>query len=512
MLLTEAFVVSKGKDPAGNLIAYIDPNKPENKETFKYKDIFKTHGAKWGGKYWYWYIGKTKDQWQNVYSKLIEPALKDVHKLEGAPEEESQASLVSSLDAIISDLSGAPTAAPGEEGISPEQKKEVVDRLGRFKDMLINLDNDEEFKRTMKTIAAFKNSQGHQYSLWNSILIWLQNPNATFVMSKIRWSRYNRNVKPDAKPIIIRSPSKTALRPYSKQQKDDITQKYIQSLGKSSYGELNIGERDKLGIALRGAFGGHSFDFTPAFDVADTVQIEGKEDYLKDVEQYKQIKWFEDNMISDAVRPIYSALNEFAKENGITVNLVDALKGGSRGVSKSGTIDILKSEGNDVGVTKTLAHEITHELLHQNYLKNKNSKYAQYFVGTGAGRDLVEQQAELSAWIVMASYGFDLKTSSLNYVAIWGADKDAMIRVFDTVTGVVNALLDYINNHINKSAPAPTTEPAAVTEASGKRIAPAKHITPMDVAGFLGVKNDYQQVLNKAKTELVESFNRFLKK
>lgn len=39
--LNEAFVVSKRYDGKGNPIAYIDPNKPENKDTFKYKDILK---------------------------------------------------------------------------------------------------------------------------------------------------------------------------------------------------------------------------------------------------------------------------------------------------------------------------------------------------------------------------------------------------------------------------------------------------------------------------------------
>lgn len=117
---------------------------------------------------------------------------------------------------------------------------------------------------------------------------------------------------------------------------------------------------------------------------------------------------------------------------------------------------------------------------------------------------MVEQQAELSAWMVMASYGFDLKTTSLNYVAIWGADKDAMIRVFDTVTGVVNLLLDYINGHLN--------QPVSETEGAPANIRPARHITPMDVAKTLGVTDEYNQVLNQAKNSLNENFYNLLKK
>jgi hypothetical protein len=118
---------------------------------------------------------------------------------------------------------------------------------------------------------------------------------------------------------------------------------------------------------------------------------------------------------------------------------------------------------------------------------------------------LVEQQAELSAWMVLASYGFDLKTTSLNYAAIWGADKEAMIRVFDTVTGVVNLLLDFINSHLNNTT-------ASVSEAQGTMPQKARHVTPMDVAKFLGVTGEYQQVLNKAKSNLTENFYNLLNK
>jgi len=74
--INEAFVVSKRFDKKGNPIAFIDPTKPENNNTFKYKDILKDYGAKWDGenKYWFWYIGKNKEQWNNVYHKFIEPA------------------------------------------------------------------------------------------------------------------------------------------------------------------------------------------------------------------------------------------------------------------------------------------------------------------------------------------------------------------------------------------------------------------------------------------------------
>lgn len=504
--LNEAFVISKKLDQKGNNVAYIDPNKPENRETFKYKDIFKNHGANWNKdeRFWYWYIGKTKDQWQNVYTKFIEPALKEVHAMEGAPEEESQASLVASLDAVIGEVQASPTSPTGgEEGITPEEKKNMVDRLAKFKEVLVNLDNDEEFKKTMQTITAFKNSQGHQYSFTNTILIWIQNPNAKMVKSEINWSKFNRKVIDKTNRMIIRSPSRNALQRYSKDQEKEIIANFLKAVKKTSYEQLGPGEKEKLGVILRGRLTRREFEFTPVYDISNTEQLEGKENLVGDFEKRNEIKWFEENMLSEEVKPIYSALMEFAKEQGIAIDLIDDI-GGARGRSKGGSIELLKSEGNDVGITKTLAHEISHELLHQNYLKNKNSKFAQYFVGRPEGRDLVEQQAELSAWMVLASYGFDLKTTSLNYAAIWGADKEAMIRVFDTVTGVVNLLLDYINSKMNSNVP--------VAEAEGVMPHIARHVTPMDVAKALGVTSEYQQVLNDSKNKLTEGFYKLLNK
>lgn len=513
--LNEAFIVSKRYDKKGNPIAYVDPNKPENKDTFKYKDVFKNHGAKWDNenRYWFWYIGKTKDQWQNVYTKFIEPALKAVHSQEGATEEQSKESLIASLDAVIGEVQAAPTTG-GEDGLTPDDKKNVVDRLAKFKETLVNLDNDEEFKKTMQILTAFKNAQGHSYSFTNTILIWIQNPNAKLVKSEINWHKFNRTIVDKSKKMWVRSPSRSALQKYSKEQEQQIINKFLQSVNKKTYGELTAGEKERLGVILRGRMVKPQFEFTPVYDVTNTAQIEGKENLLGDYEKHNEIKWFEENMLSDEVRPVYNALMEFAKENGIEVNIVDDL-GGARGSSASGKIELLKSEGNDVGITKTLAHEITHELLHQTYLKQKGSKYAQYFIGTSQGRDLVEQQAELSAWMVLASYGFNLKTTSLNYAAIWGADKEAMIRVFDTVTGVVNMLLDYINEHMSNNpikSTEPTEEPAEMSEAVAPSIKQARHVTPMDVAKILGVTSEYEQILNQSKEKMMENFNRLIKK
>jgi hypothetical protein len=175
---------------------------------------------------------------------------------------------------------------------------------------------------------------------------------------------------------------------------------------------------------------------------------------------------------------------EFCDEKGIKTELIDDLDG-ARGSSGSGIIKLLKNEGNDVGLTKTLAHEITHELLHQKYLSNKGDESSKFYIGRGITLQTVEQQAELSAWMFMYAFGFDVKTTSLNYTIMWGGNKENMVRVFDTVSGVVNYLIDYVNKKIT------TLDESMGNPSHGN------HVSPDEIANLLGVEKDYKEIIQK---------------
>src|SRR5579859_4138173 len=206
--LNEAFSVSKGRDERGNIIAFIDPSKPENAKSYDYREIFKKNGAKWSGKYWFWYVGKTEDQWRNVFSKFIEPALKTVHTQENAPEDQSKAAIIASLDALINAVATTPVDPNSDVKISKEKEEEVKTKLALFKQKLVNIENDQDFKNAIAAINRFKNAQGQKFSFNNAILIMIQNPNATIVNSKTNWEKiYNRTVKPEARPLMIFAPN-----------------------------------------------------------------------------------------------------------------------------------------------------------------------------------------------------------------------------------------------------------------------------------------------------------------
>jgi hypothetical protein len=517
--LNEAFVVSKTKDNRGNNVAFIDPSKPENKDTYTHYKIFKDKGANWSKSkrfaasfpphktgFWFWYIGKTKDQWKNVFDKVIKPALEQAHTSQGAPQEQSEESIVASLDALMGDVGEIETSPTGEkEGNrvpTPQEKKDVEKKLQEFKEKLVNLDSDEEMMEILQQIVEFKRLQDHPYSLNNTILIMIQAPNARNVKARSVWENtFNRNVNKDARPIFLLRPNTIPMKRGSRQYQE-TTDAFLQKMGVKTEKELSPVQKRKLNLKRKIFLGGYKG--YAAYDVKDTTQMEGKEDLIAQLEKKKDIKWYEEGMLDDEVRPVYNALMDYTKSKGIEVELTDEKTlGGARGMSSGGKIFLLHNEGNDVGTTKTFVHELAHELLHQSYAKSKDKELEQYFLGREQGRELIEQQAELTAWMVMGVFGFDLKKTSLSYVALWGADKNKMVDVFDMVAKVANYLITIINERISKAKK--NTSEGMIEEES---VQPAPLITPLDVAQELGVEDEYKEELKKdeMKQEMVEHF------
>jgi len=441
---------------------------------FKYLDILKKHGLDFSGKYkqrdkyWFWWVNK-KDE-QITIDKYIKPALAEIREFENLPLE---------IDELIKDIeegSAAPT-------ITKQQESEVKQKLKDFKEMLLNIEDDEEFKKIMKQIVLIKAVQGQKFSLGNAILIFVQNKHAGIVNSKTNWFKYyDREVKPDANPLVVWAPQGSKFRQSSKNKKQ-LKDTFYKKIGKKPGDKLTPAEGIRLKELTRDMVNAIRFTLVPVYSENDTKQIEGTEDQLaKAKEAKKDVKWFEDNMISDDVKPVYEGLIDFSESSGLNIELVDDL-GGARGVSMSGKIQILKNEGNDVGLTKTLTHEIIHELLHQKYLKSKGDKAGKYHMGRNIDMSAIEQQAELSAWMFMYSFGFDVKTTSLNYTVMWGGNKDNMVQVFNTVSNVVNFLIDEVNKRIK-----------TITENTHTN---GTHITPEEIANLTGFSKEYDELEQK---------------
>jgi len=438
-------------------------------DVFPFKDTIKKHGAKWNSreKFWFWFLDKNDPQ--RTIDTFVKPALEEAKKIKELPIE---------IDKIIAAMVEESPSQNPSLSITKKDEDDIKRKLEKFKEMLINIEDDEEFKDVMKKVIDIKAAQGYKFSLGNSFLIMIQDRAAGMVNSKTNWlSKYNRMLKPKARPLMIWAPQgiKNKL---SKDKQHVVKGEYFKKIKKRPNDKLTPNEKFGLEKELRGYTYATRFKLVPVYSVNDTYQIEGTEDYIKASEESKKdIKWFEDNMISDEVRPIYTALVSFAEDSGIKIDIVDDL-GGARGSSAGGAIKLLKNEGNDVGLTKTLIHEIAHELLHQTYLKNKGGESGKYHIGKDMGTQTIEQQAEISSWMVMYAFGFDVKTTSLNYTVMWGGDKDNMVQVFNTVSKIVNHIIDSVNKKI-----------ASLTEGTHTH---GDNVSPLDIAKMLGFESEYE--------------------
>ena len=165
------------------------------------------------------------------------------------------------------------------------------------------------------------------------------------------------------------------------------------------------------------------------------------------------MQWFDDS--SDETEKtinLIEALKSTIQDAGISLGEVNDM-GGARGVSMSGRIETLSGTKQNESLFQTLVHEFSHELLHQRFLsrsKDPNSaEWAKFFIGTAQGRGAVEQQAELSAWIVCRFFGINDQTA-INYMTIWGMDKANAPRVFDTVAQVATQIYQKICEKLQK--------------------------------------------------------------
>lgn len=497
----DIFVSKVGKE---HVIIFINPNTSEN--VYNYKEIIKKYGGEWDSfkKRWKWFVFSTdEDVIKKTIDEKVRPALSEIYRQKKFEESE----IVKVVNDIISKLSSNPdvTADPSspDDDVDVMSNDQIKLKLEGFKRDLIKSMSDAEFKAKLDYVLKFRKAIGREFSFMNTILIIIQKPNAKLVKSKSNWLAINRKLVEKPKGIRLTRP-KTV--PVLGKEKEEVIRKYLNNLGLKSEKDLSIKQREILNTLLqktvKTASGMPLFMDYFVYDITETVQIEGTEDLVGDPNA--EIPWYTEGEEDELAGRIYDEMLNIAKNDyKLTINIVDDL-GGSRGVSKSGTIEILKNSGKDVGMTKTLIHEVSHELLHQNYVHSQNPKLKEFFVGKEIGRDKVEQQAELCAWVVMKNFGFDTKTS-INYIGLWGADDKTVIPVFDTIARLASVLIDKLEKRI---------KPKNKGELKEEDVFDDNNISGYELAKMVGLGDFYKEQENAVKQEreqLKESFYTILR-
>jgi len=503
------------------IVVYIDSYTSEN--MYAHKDILKKYEAKWDGRYrrWYWVLSTDEEKRQWQMQTFIEPCIRELNAVEdnGKPaktgDEEIQAlkELISALDIVIN------SKIETTDNFTPGDVEAVKNKLMNFKKDLLRATTDEEFRQRFEPVLQQVIEGGFNYSILNTLLMMIQDPKATYVYPKGKWNKLNRYVDTaHGKPICMWTPIQDEKERYQ------FIKKWLAEHGKTTKDVLTPDEEREMYDDMKVAVPFKGWSLKPYFyDVRFTKVMKGKKDLAvfkrngvhmvnqKSGNENGDLKWFDENTPeTEESKRIYDALINVIQNMGIKLAFVNNIGGSdARGVSKGGYIDILKDAPKNIGTCNTLIHELSHEIFHHQELQGMDNAWKKFYLGRG-DRHLVEQQAELCAWIVMRFLGYDMKTN-INYIGNWGINEENAAKVFDQVANAADKITKLLFAELNKM-PETVPQEQTLNESMIK-----ESITGLDVASMLGddfkklylkSKQRQQTTLEEESNKLNESFRR----
>lgn len=249
-----------------------------------------------------------------------------------------------------------------------EKRTQIEEITARLEQGVTDVFTSEGYQTYLKTMAHF-----HTYSVNNSILIWMQRPDATLVAGYQAWkTQFNRNVRKGEKAIKIIAPIRR-----KKMYPVVIDNELVDDGGPKIIGWRSVS----------------------VFDIKQTFGDE-LPFYMKDVLP---------GMVNDFVRfedaiklacPVPVSFEEIAS--------------GAHGFYRPKDNDIvIDSRLSQVQTIKTLLHETAHAILHHHDDGDESeSRYQR------------EVQAESIAYAVCSYYGIDTSEYSFPYIAGWSSSKN----------------------------------------------------------------------------------------
>ncbi len=268
-----------------------------------------------------------------------------------------------------------------------KNQEKIKAALERIDTCLATIDTDEDWLNYLCFQSKFYN-----YSFGNTILIYSQNPEASYVKGYKAWNQLGRYVKKGAKGLAILAPC------FKK------TEVFKEPENKSEYHDAE-GEKEVKKVIS-------GFRVTYVYDIADT---DGSDEYLPVL-----VKGLAGN--SDAEKEIYERLVAFISTEHEVKEVIGTASKGSYNLDTGvicvrGDLDYLQR-------IKTLLHEYAHAIdfkLHPEPDVSRNR------------RELI---AESVAFVVSMRLGLDTSSYSMSYIKSWLKDADELKIIADAVQRV----------------------------------------------------------------------------
>ena len=451
----ELLKTAKGK---GFKVIYVDPDASTD-STFNNKDLMKKYGMEYlpynryirnvqgVPKAWGWIIWDGSEQ--EVYP-LIRKFAEEIGSQETPPDngsnrtvEEVLASIEQLKDVIMKAQASGQVRIDGNGIIAnaEEFKKKLAQGVGSRETM-------EALAELTRFRIEMSKHRGHQLSLLNTILIFLQKGNATDVRSKGEWREMGYTPKPDATQIVLAMPA--AFKKLFGAQYDEVVRRFLEKEGVKAISELTPSQKRRLDRETKYPDPQGGFKEYIAYDISDLIKGEGAEEFPEN-----NFKWFDaDSDETEKEKVLINACIEFGKSIGVKSYEfvpVDSM-GGSRGsASISGKVKIVDDKKNH-GLLSTVIHETAHQIMHWEVVKTSNPNLKKFYRGGSAlrGSEIVEQEAELCAWIVLSGFGYENQQEHFNYLANWGMNVNNCSDVFDSIMKVADFMYEGIMNNLNR--------------------------------------------------------------
>lgn len=292
-----------------------------------------------------------------------------------------------------------------ESNQDPNKKIDIMDKLlAGIKDTM----NGENFKEFLKCQSQF-----HNYSFNNAILIYTQNPTATRVAGFETWKKLGRYVNKGEKGIQI-------LRPEIYKFNKDV--QVVDPISKKTVVDPATNKPQTVSQEYKG------IKFVPAY-VFDVSQTNGKE--LPTICKLLQGDNINSDMIIRAIRQSSNVPINFQK-----------IEGEAKGYYMRGDNEhIVVREGMSLDQSaKTLIHEYGHSKLHRDEPHSSLE------------RQFKEFEAESVAFIVSDNFGVDTSEYSFDYLASWtnGLDLDQLKPHFKRIQETADAIINDVETVLNK--------------------------------------------------------------
>ena len=294
------------------------------------------------------------------------------------------------------------------------EKQKVQEITEKLEQGIKELFESERYKNYLNTMSKF-----HNYSFNNTVLIAMQNPDATLVAGFKAWKRnFQRHVKKGEKGIRILAPAPYKLKEEQEKLDPETKEIMLDAEGKPIMEEVEI--------------------TIPAFravSVFDVAQTEGKELPELDVKE-----------LSDSVEDYENFMLALTEVSPVPIEF-EEIEGGAKGYFSQSTHRIAIQEGMSQSQTlKTTIHEVAHAKLHDREL-NKGIDDVEH-----KDRNTKEVEAESVAYTVCQHFGIDTSDYSFGYIAGWssGREMTELKSSLDTIRRTASEIITGIEHELSK--------------------------------------------------------------